>query len=604
MALYARNINTNELYQVEPMKNTYFTAKYGLDTPSVAPEMGYDLLSTELKHYWVSENTFDVFYQTVPYMALAQFNIFEPSGPPGPQGPKGDIGPMGPMGPMGPQGVQGEPGPQGIKGEKGDKGDKGDTGPQGLQGIQGIQGPQGLQGIPGTSVTIQGSYDTYEQLVEAHPTDIPGNAYLVPPYLYVWSNTTYSWTNVGNIQGPEGPAGPQGNPGPTGESGVYIGEEEPTNPDVRVWIYPDDNPTSIANASQVEMTDGTDVESNIKALQAFDQQVIEYFEVEYDPRLTEVETKMYTLGDALEELEARKAVIISPTEPTTGEDIWIQEGRNIFNKDGFDLIMNVGVSTSVLPTGLRVTVTDAGNYKYNVIALSKDLLGKTLTLSSKISASASNEPHMCFYYGTVTSPALVSANVNLSETGSVTFTVADSFPDGCDTLFMLLYGNTNQAVAAGDYADYTDLQLEINDHATSFVPYMEEKVFIRDTNGNYVEYFKGVKETVLYERSRGTNGTITLSEAASNFKTIEVFYHNSDYIHGSVKIDEPNGKDFFVASYSPLGADYVYAKYTRYYVNGRTISVNSATNMEQGKSASRILSGDNLHYIYKIIGHR
>jgi hypothetical protein len=198
---------------------------------------------------------------------------------------------------MGPQGVQGEPGPQGIKGEKGDKGDKGDTGPQGLQGIQGLQGPVGPQGTPGTSVTIQGSYDTYDQLVEAHPTDIPGNAYLVPPYLYVWSNTEYAWKNVGNIQGPEGPAGPQGNPGPTGESGVYIGEEAPTNPDVRVWIYPDDNPTSIANASQVEMADGTDVESNIKALQEFDQQIGEYFETEYDPRLTEVETKTYTLDD-------------------------------------------------------------------------------------------------------------------------------------------------------------------------------------------------------------------------------------------------------------------------------------------------------------------
>lgn len=277
MALYARNINTNELYQVEPMKNTYFTAKYGLATPSVAPEMGYDLLSTELKHYWVSENAFDVFYQTVPYMALAQFNIFEPSGPRGEKGERGEPGPIGPMGPMGPQGIQGEPGPQGIKGDKGDKGDKGEKGDQGIQGIQGIQGPVGPQGTPGTSVTIQGSFDTYEQLVEAHPTDIPGNAYLVPPYLYVWSNTTYSWTNVGNIQGPEGPAGPQGNPGPTGESGVYIGEEAPTNPAVRVWISPDDNPTSIANASQVEMADGTDVESNIQNLK---QNKIEMFRVD------------------------------------------------------------------------------------------------------------------------------------------------------------------------------------------------------------------------------------------------------------------------------------------------------------------------------------
>jgi hypothetical protein len=51
------------------------------------------------------------------------------------------------------------------------------------------------------------------------------------------------------------------------------------------------------------MTDGTDVESNIKALQEFDQQIGEYFETEYDPRLTEVETQMYVLGDDLETIQ-------------------------------------------------------------------------------------------------------------------------------------------------------------------------------------------------------------------------------------------------------------------------------------------------------------
>lgn len=347
MAQYARNINTNELYQVEPMKNTYFTAKYGLDTPSVAPEMGYDLLSLELKHYWVSENAFDVFYETIPYIALAQFNVFEPVGPPGPQGPKGDVGPMGPMGPMGPQGVQGEPGPQGIQGEKGEKGDKGDKGDQGLQGPQGIQGPVGPQGTPGTSVTIQGSYDTYDQLVEAHPTDIPGNAYLVPPYLYVWSNTTYSWTNVGNIQGPAGPAGPQGDPGPTGASGVYVGEETPTDPTVNVWISPDDNPTSIANASQVEMYDGTDVESNIIRLSGETKSLNDAFAM---------------MVDDLEELEqkedAKMSVIASYNEPTTGEDVWIRKSNNLYRDDMIRVLNNLTYSNGVYTQYEADTRTD------------------------------------------------------------------------------------------------------------------------------------------------------------------------------------------------------------------------------------------------------
>lgn len=86
---------------------------------------------------------------------------------------------------------------------------------QGNTGL-GIQGVPGEKGTPGTSVSILGSYDTYEQLIQAHPTGIPGNAYMINPYLYVWNNITYTWDNVGRIQGPKGDAGIQGPIGPEG----------------------------------------------------------------------------------------------------------------------------------------------------------------------------------------------------------------------------------------------------------------------------------------------------------------------------------------------------------------------------------------------------
>ena len=64
---------------------------------------------------------------------------------------------------------------------------KGDTGPQGIQGPRGIQGPQGIQGEVGP-------------------------------------------------QGEKGAQGPQGEPG---VSGVYVGSDAPTDPDVNVWIDSD-----------------------------------------------------------------------------------------------------------------------------------------------------------------------------------------------------------------------------------------------------------------------------------------------------------------------------------------------------------------------------
>lgn len=45
--------------------------------------------------------------------------------------------------------------------------------------------------------------------------------------------------------GDQGPIGPQGEKGDTGESGVYYGSAEPSDPDVKVWVRTDGEPTSI-----------------------------------------------------------------------------------------------------------------------------------------------------------------------------------------------------------------------------------------------------------------------------------------------------------------------------------------------------------------------
>ena len=63
----------------------------------------------------------------------------------------------------------------------------------------------GKDGADGTSVTIRGSYNTYAELIAAHPTGSDGDAYMVGTDLYVWNGT--AWEDVGQIQGPQGPAG-------------------------------------------------------------------------------------------------------------------------------------------------------------------------------------------------------------------------------------------------------------------------------------------------------------------------------------------------------------------------------------------------------------
>jgi len=219
MAQYARSLQTNELYSVKPMKNTKFTATYKLPTPSVAPELGYDLRNAADEHYWVSQNTFDVFYESIPYMALVDFGIFEPSGPPGPMGPQGIQGEKGEKGDKGDKGDTGDTGPQGPRGEQGPQGIQGPKGDQGIPGPQGIQGVPGEKGQPGTSVVILGSYDSLDALIEEHPVGMPGNAYMVNAHLYVWDDINAQWKDVGNLKGPQGERGPQGLQGIQGETG-------------------------------------------------------------------------------------------------------------------------------------------------------------------------------------------------------------------------------------------------------------------------------------------------------------------------------------------------------------------------------------------------
>lgn len=59
-------------------------------------------------------------------------------------------------------------------GNGGAKGDTGDT------------GPKGDTGDTGPITLIKGSYDTLEELMAAHPTGQPGDAYIVGGDLYVW----------------------------------------------------------------------------------------------------------------------------------------------------------------------------------------------------------------------------------------------------------------------------------------------------------------------------------------------------------------------------------------------------------------------------------
>ena len=83
--------------------------------------------------------------------------------------------------------------------------------------LQGKTGATGQDGKDGSGVNILGSFETFEELQQAHPTGTMADAYLIQGNLYVWNGS--SWENLGNIQGPKGDKGDQGEQGTAGKNG-------------------------------------------------------------------------------------------------------------------------------------------------------------------------------------------------------------------------------------------------------------------------------------------------------------------------------------------------------------------------------------------------
>lgn len=151
--------------------------------------------------------------------------LTEITGPQGPQGLKGDTGAASTVpGPKGDTGAKGDagadstvPGPKGDDGPQGPEGPQGPKGDTGLKGDTGPKGDKGDDGADGTGVNILGALNDTSELPSS---GLPGDAYLISGDLYVWSDDTSTWTNVGDIKGPKGDKGDTGAKGDDGPQGI------------------------------------------------------------------------------------------------------------------------------------------------------------------------------------------------------------------------------------------------------------------------------------------------------------------------------------------------------------------------------------------------
>lgn len=151
-----------------------------------------------------------------------------------------------------------------------------------------------------------------------------------------------------------------------------------------------------------------------------------------------------------------------------------RSGKNIFNKKA--KIIENGVTKSVLDTGVRVTQTHAGQYRYGGIRLGgSELLGKTLRISANWTKSADNVPYIAVYLGNSSSMVLYSL-FGTGVSGQIRqITIPNAFPavgeQVCDTVYILLYSNRDGTGNVGDYVDYTDLIVTVDNDDMTYEDY-------------------------------------------------------------------------------------------------------------------------------------
>lgn len=175
-------------------------------------------------------------------------------------------------------------------------------------------------------------------------------------------------------------------------------------------------------------------------------------------------------------------------------------GKNIFNKNKTE--RQNGASKTVLETGVRATVKTAGQYRYFIIKLGgSELLGKTITWSRTITPSGENKGQISLYFGNENSIAV--KNIGGSTASGVKSTyIPNTFPDNTNSVYVLLYANSNGTGNVGDYVDYTDLMFVISDSIGEYEDYQESTLNI-DLQGNELCSLPiNVKDELIIENGR------------------------------------------------------------------------------------------------------
>jgi len=146
-------------------------------------------------------------------------------------------------------------------------------------------------------------------------------------------------------------------------------------------------------------------------------------------------------------------------------------GKNIFDCQNPNVMHMSAANVSSIETGVRVTIERQAAYSYVLLAVakSKHLVGKTITISWNVESSFPNM-HIVVI-GFANHFADFKKVTETTVNNKLTMIVDEVNASKYNNVVVWLYSSRAAAIPVGEYVDYKNLQIEINDVATEYVPF-------------------------------------------------------------------------------------------------------------------------------------
>ena len=150
----------------------------------------------------------------------------------------------------------------------------------------------------------------------------------------------------------------------------------------------------------------------------------------------------------------------------------ITTGKNLFDTSSIPVI-KFNSNNQTIADGIRISVTTAGSYRslvYKVMDVT-NYVGQTFTLKADFQASASNNGQyvlgLCNEDGSVRTPGVYGPTSGVAISYTIPQITTAKY------LAIWFYSNNAGTSAVGNYVDYTNIQLEKGNQATTYEPFKE-----------------------------------------------------------------------------------------------------------------------------------